>query len=162
MPSPDPRPRLDFLRWVPVVLPAFLLAVTASCSDTAPSGNAGESELLQQITRPGDGGSVHLVRLIQSGDRYAFEPSQISIPSGDVVRFVMVGSQPESVVFDAGGLSTEAAEFVRRGELDRGILLTESGAAYDVTFRDAPPGHYPFRSLPHSESGMRGIVIVRD
>lgn len=145
--------------------PAHLLAALlwlAAC-DPAPVSETPAAEgpqVLGGITRPVDGGDVHLVRMVQRGDRYAFEPAEIPIRNGDVVRFVMVGSQPESVAFELTEVGPEMAEYVRANSLERGVLLTEPGQSYDVAFRDAPPGRYPFLSAPHAVQGMRGAVIV--
>ena len=139
----------------------LLLATAAACrGEEAPEAPAETSELFDRITRPGDGAAVHLVRLVQRADAYAFDPTTLTVARGDVVRFVMSGSQPESVVFDAAAASPEAAGFIRANQLDRGVLLTEPGQAYDVSFREAPPGTYPFESLPHGPRGMRGTVTV--
>lgn len=118
------------------------------------------SEILDRITRPGEGGAVHLVRLVQRGDSYAFDPAEVTIASGDVVRFVMTGSQPESVAFAPAGAAADAAEYIRERGLDRGVLLTEPGSAHDVAFPEAPAGSYPFHSVPHAGQGMRGTVVV--
>jgi plastocyanin len=120
------------------------------------------SEVLQRITSPADGGSVHLVGIVQRGDQYAFEPAELSIRSGDVVRFIMAGSQPESIVFDPVEATAEAADFVRNNALHHGVLMTDAGQTYDVLFPAAPPGRYPFRSLPHAEHGMVGVVTVEE
>lgn len=98
--------------------------------------------------------------MTQRGDQYAFAPSEVRVAPGDVVRFVMVGNQPESVVFDTGGLPAAQAEYIAGRGLDRGILMTDPGSTFDVSFGEAPPGDYPFRSVPHHESGMKGIVSV--
>ncbi|HUE95156.1 MAG TPA: plastocyanin/azurin family copper-binding protein [Longimicrobiaceae bacterium] len=142
----------------------LLLGVSSACGEPpAPPGDptaAGGSQILDRITRPGDGGEVHLVRLVQRGDSYAFDPAELTIAPGDVVRFVTTGSQPESVAFQPDGATAEAAEFIRSHGLDRGALLTEPGDDYDVTFPEAPPGYYPFQSLPHAGYGMRGTIRV--
>lgn len=116
--------------------------------------------MLEAITNPVAGASVHRIRMTQQGDSYAFAPAEVSISPGDVVRFVMVGSQPESVVFDLAGLPAELAAFIETNGLDRGVLLTEPGATFDAGFPNAPPGTYPFRSVPHHDAGMRGVVKV--
>ena len=143
----------------------LVLGVVGGCTDelSIPSVSIGESapEPLESITRPAEDGTVHLVRLVQRGDRYAFEPAELTIPSGDVVRFVMAGSQPESVVFEAPSEDPEIATFIRSRGLQHGVLLTDAGQAHDVSFRDAPPGRYPFLSLPHASQGMRGAVTVQ-
>lgn len=118
------------------------------------------SEILERITRPGEGGEVHLVRLVQRGDSYAFDPAEVTIAPGEIVRFVMTGSQPESIAFDPATASPEIAQFIRANQLDRGVLLTDPGQAYDVSFRDAPAGTYPFQSVPHGGTGMRGTITI--
>lgn len=160
----DARPRAVLSGSIFSLLLAVLAVGTACTGSAAPPPEPAvpEADALTTITRPGDGGAVHLIRLVQQGDNYAFDPAEITIPSGDVVRFVMGGEQPESVVFDADQATpAEAAEFVQGHDLHRGILLTRPGQAYDVPFRDAPPGRYPIHSLPHSERGMRGVITVR-
>jgi len=117
-------------------------------------------EVLLRITRPADSGSVHLVRVSRSDSGSGFDPAEIAIPQGDVVRFVMAGARPESVAFDPVDATPEAAEYIRSRRLHLGILMTEPGEVYDVPFPDAPPGRYPFRSLPRAEQGMGGVVIV--
>lgn len=160
MPSPAVVDRL-------VLAAIAVLAMAAACDRPAPSPAPGSGEpdpvedIVDRITGPGDGGSVHFVLLVQRADQYAFDPVEVTIPSGDVVRFVMAGGQPESIAFDPDAATpAAAADFIRGASLNLGTLLTESGQAYDVTFRDAPPGRYPFRSLPHGAEGMRGTIIV--
>jgi plastocyanin len=141
---------------------AVIVLTMAACTGSPPTEAPAEpiNDLLARITRPGDGGSVHLVRIVQHGDRYEFDPSRTSIASGDVVRFVMVGTQPESVAFDPVQATPEAGEFIRANSLHLGVLLVEPGQAYDVAFREAPPGAYPFHSIGNADRGMRGIVQV--
>ena len=145
------------------LLPELLILLfAASCHEEAspPSQALDAPDMLQAITRPVAGGAVHQVRMTQRGDQYAFEPAEITIVAGDVVRFVMVGNQPESVVFDTVGLSQAQAEYLVQKGLDRGVLLIEPGAAIDAGFDGAPSGEYPFRSIPHHASGMVGKVHV--
>lgn len=148
----------------------FLLAglFLAACGERSPAPAATEGppepgpEVLERITRRPDQGAVHLVRLVQRADVYAFDPDRIAIRSGDVVRFVTSGGQPESIAFDADTAAPEAAAFIRAHDLHLGALLTVPGEAYDVAFVDAPPGDYPFLSRPHVGHGMRGVVTVAE
>jgi plastocyanin len=164
-----------YTRWVrvnrslrlPLLLGALLLAGCDAGGVEGPSEGdraAAEalegSDVLQRITSPVEGGAVHLVRIVHQGDLYAFDPAEIVIRPGDVVRFIMAGSQPESVVFDPVEATAEAGDFVRGNTLHQGVLMTDAGQTYDVVFSDAPPGRYPFRSLPHGEQGMQGVVTV--
>lgn len=151
---------------LPLAVTFALLGLGLAACDAEPfPGGTAETEspesvspLADAITRPADGAAIHLVRLVQRGDSYAFDPAEIEIQAGDVVRFIATGSQPESIAFEAAG--GPQSDFVSSQLLDRGVLLTQPGDAYDVSFRDAPAGSYPFVSVPHRDRGMRGTVIV--
>lgn len=116
--------------------------------------------IVERISRPGDGGDVHLVRAVQRADQFRFQPDTLNIPPADVVRFVLTGPQPESIAFDAAAATPAAADYIRERGLDLGVLLVEPGQAFDVAFVGAPAGRYPFLSLPHADRGMRGVVVV--
>lgn len=110
----------------------------------------------------GTQGSLHFVRLVARGDRYGFEPNELRIRGGDVVRFVHTDHQPESVAFDAASVPPDIRSFVLDHGFHSGLLLTEPGAFMDVPFVDAPPGEYPFFSIPHRVHGMVGTIVVEE
>lgn len=139
-------------------LALLLLAACAEPEEAPPA--AATDTLLSRIAAPVEAGRAVLVRMTAEGDRYAFEPAEVRVSPGDVVRFVLAGSQPESVAFDTAGLPPEGVAFLRDRALLRGPLLTRAGQVHDASFRDAPPGRYPFFSVPHGSSGMRGAVVV--
>lgn len=140
---------------------AALLALGAcgEAGETPPAAAPGDT-LLSRIAAPVEAGRAALVRMTAEGGGYAFEPAEVRVRPGDVVRFVLAGTQPESVAFDTAGLPPPAAEFLRAHGLLRGPLLTRAGQVYDASFRDAPPGRYLFFSVPHAAFGMRGAVVV--
>lgn len=140
---------------------AALLLLLAACRDPAEAPPAAPTDtLLSRIAAPVEEGRAVLVRMTAEGDRYAFEPPEVRVRPGDVVRFVLSGSQPESVAFDTAGLPPAGVDFLREHGLLRGPLLTRPGQVYEASFRDAPPGRYLFFSIPHAASGMRGAVVV--
>jgi plastocyanin len=160
------RPRAA-RRHRPRVLPALLaLALLAgSCAQGAPTGEdaaAGpeESGDLGHITRPAGRGEVHLVRLVARPDGRAFEPARVQLRPGDVLRFVATSHQAESVAFDTVALDPARLGFLHERGAVRGPLLVRPGQVYDVDFGDAPPGEYPFHSVPHRAAGMRGVALV--
>ncbi|HET7273836.1 MAG TPA: plastocyanin/azurin family copper-binding protein [Longimicrobiaceae bacterium] len=130
------------------------------CGDRSGSAPAvaADSTLLGRITRPAENGQVHLVRIVGRAPDYAFEPAEIRIEQGDVVRFVHTGYQPESVAFLWRQSSPAAAEFLQTAGVTDGILLTSPGQIYDVDFDGAPPGLYQFMSTTHP--AMTGVVEV--
>jgi plastocyanin len=147
--------------WPGLVALLLTSLVSASCDRAQRAdGDQSDDTLIDQLTSAPRGVQVHLVRLVVRGDTYAFEPSEIGISSGDLVRFVLGSAQPQSVAFGVSDLSAEAEQFVREQDLLHGELLTSPGETYDVSFQNAPPGRYPFHSIVHAERGMRGVVVV--
>ncbi len=149
-------PRVFFPRGLLVVL--FLLLVGGCSGDGA--SDAGDSRADRTADRSPGGGIVRIVRIVQHDRGNKFDPPGLAITSGDAVRFVLTGGRPESVVFDADAATPEATAFIRENSLDLGVLLVEPGQSHVISFQGAPPGSYPFRSIPHAEQGMTGIVVV--
>lgn len=115
---------------------------------------------LAEEQAPG-GGVVHIVRLTAGGARPAFEPAEVTLRPGDLLRFVQTARLPESVAFDTSGVPPGGAELLaEQGALSSSVLL-EPGAMHDVSFEGAPAGRYPFFSLPHAALGMEGVVTVQ-
>jgi len=144
------------------LLAALLITLASSSCDRQQrtAEEDADATLIDQLTSAPRGVEVHLVRLVVRGDTYEFAPSEIHINAGDLVRFVMGTSQPQSVAFGLSNLSPEAEQFVREQDLLHGELLTSPGDMYDVSFQNAPPGRYGFHSIVHADRGMRGTVVV--
>jgi plastocyanin len=138
---------------------AVIFLLLAGCSGDSPSGDSAADGT---VARSPDGGIVRIVRIVQHDRGNKFDPPGLAISSGGAVRFVLTGGRPESVVFDADAATPEAAVFIREHSLDLGLLLVESGQSHEISFVGAPPGSYPFRSIPHAEQGMTGIVVVTE
>lgn len=144
---------------------ATLFPLLSGCGEAEPPAAATPEDstggaAVAEITRPVRGGEFHLVRVGALGGRPAFDPAEIRIRRGDVVRFVMTGALPESVAFDTVGLPPDLAGFVRERNLASGVLLLSPGQVYEVRFSGAPEGRYPFYSVPRAQEGMRGAVFV--
>lgn len=142
------------------------LLLTAACSDApdeAPAAGAPaapDTGVLARISRPVEGGGLHLVRLVARGSAYAFDPAEVRVRPGDVVRFVLAHPQPEAIAFDTLAADSTARRYLAASDLMHGTLLTQPGQVYDVRFGDAPAGRYPFFSVPHAGEGMTGVVVV--
>jgi plastocyanin len=97
---------------------------------------------------------------------YRFEPSVVSVKPNDVVIFRVVSGAPHSIVFEGGGLSSQArgalnAALVRRAGDLSSPLLTNSGMEYRLVVPSLDPGSYPFYCLPHRAYDMRGELQVK-
>jgi plastocyanin len=120
------------------------------------------------LASPGSAQATHLVRLIADPEKqeYRFDPSVVSVKPNDVVVFRVVSGAPHSVVFEGGGLSSQArgalnAALVRRAGDLSSPLLTNSGVEYRLIVPSLDPGSYPFYCLPHRAYDMRGELQVK-
>ena len=115
---------------------------------------------------PAAGGTTHDVNMVLEGTSYKYVPDQLTIKSGDVVRFHNVSGGPHNVSFWTDSIPDGAADALKAGMPDQmapleGSLLTEVNAIYTVNFANAPAGEYKFYCLPHLALGMKGKLTVQ-
>ena len=115
---------------------------------------------------PAAGGTTHDVNMVLEGSSYKYVPDQLTIKSGDVVRFHNASGGPHNVSFWADSIPGGAAEALKAGMPDQmapleGSLLTEVNGIYSVNFANAPAGEYKFYCLPHLALGMKGKLTVQ-
>jgi plastocyanin len=125
----------------------------------------------QAAPAPGDaapaaGGTTHDVNMVLEGSSYKYVPDQLTIKSGDVVRFHNVSGGPHNVSFWADSIPSGAAEALKAGMPDQmapleGSLLTEPNAVYTINFAQAPAGEYKYYCLPHLALGMKAKLTVQ-
>jgi plastocyanin len=112
-------------------------------------------------------GTTHQVQMVIQGTSYLFVPANITIRSGDGIRFVNVSGGPHNVAFDPAAIPANvkpqlAANMPDQalGELS-GRLLTQPNEAYTISFANIPAGTYPIFCTPHLAMGMKGQVTVQ-
>ena len=111
-------------------------------------------------------GTVHEVQMTQVGAEYRFVPADITIKSGDAVKFVNVQAMAHNVQFYADSIPAGAAAILdanmpnRMGPLAANLILAQ-GETYTVSFAGAPAGLYKFTCLPHMATGMHGSITVQ-
>lgn len=115
---------------------------------------------------PAAGGTTHDVNMVLEGSSYKYVPDQLTIKSGDVVRFHNVSGGPHNVSFWADSIPSGAADALKAGMPDQmapleGSLLTEPNAIYSVSFANAPAGEYKYYCLPHLALGMKAKLTVQ-
>lgn len=111
-------------------------------------------------------GATHDVNMVLEGSTYKYVPDNITIKTGDAIRFHNVSGGPHNVSFWADSIPAGAPEALKAGMPDQmapleGQLLTEPNGIYTVTFAGAPTGEYKFYCLPHLALGMKGKVTVQ-
>ena len=127
---------------------------------------AGETAAPAGEAAPAGGGTTHDVNMVLEGSSYKFVPDQLTIKSGDVVRFHNVSGGPHNVSFWADSIPSGAADALKAGMPDQmapleGSLLTEPNGIYTVNFANAPAGEYKYYCLPHLALGMKGKLTVQ-
>jgi plastocyanin len=107
---------------------------------------------------------IHQVKLVHQGDHYSYEPSTLTVHTGDQVRFTLVSGGPHNIAFDA-----EQIPEAREQELAAGMPnqmaplasnLLKDGESYTISFAGVTPGTYPYFCMPHSGAGMKGAITV--
>jgi plastocyanin len=106
---------------------------------------------------PDAGGQVHEVKMVSTngGASGVFEPAQITVKKGDVIRWVMAdGTVMHNVSFTSaqgnpGGVTLPADS----------PYLTQQGQSYEAKI-DAGSGTYNYVCVPHAAMGMVGSVTV--
>ena len=106
------------------------------------------------------------VNMLGDAKGFRFEPKNITIKPGDVIRFVNVSGGPHNVAFDPAKIpaavkgALSAAMPKQLSELT-GPFVTEPNAAYTVSFANVPTGTYPFHCTPHIALGMTGVITIK-
>jgi manganese oxidase len=108
------------------------------------TGAAGASRTLQ-------------VRILDDGGRMRFEPENLEVRRGDVVRFVLDGTMPHNVQF----VRNTAPQDTDIGDYWTGPFLTKAGEVYEVRIDERfADGSYEYVCTPHIAMGMKGTLVV--
>ncbi|PSB12967.1 plastocyanin [filamentous cyanobacterium CCP1] len=88
------------------------------------------------------------VKMGTDGGMLAFEPSTVTIKSGDTVKWVNNKLPPHNVVFEGAAANKSHQQ-----------LMFSPGESYEATFDT--PGTYSYYCAPHRGAGMAGKVVVQ-
>lgn len=96
---------------------------------------------------------IHTVTIVSDYDnlRFVFEPSTITIRSGDTIVWVNEIDEEHNVISYPGG-------FPKGAEAFQSPYLRDAGERFSHTF--TVEGTYQYHCLPHLLMGMKGEVIV--
>lgn len=111
-------------------------------------------------------GRTLIVNMLGDAKGMRFEPKNITINRGDVIRFVNVSGGPHNVAFDPAKVPAaakgplSAAMPSQLSELT-GPFVTAPNAAYMMSFANVPAGTYPYLCTPHLALGMTGVITIK-
>jgi plastocyanin len=131
--------------------PAAAPAVTPAAGGKAPIAATGDT-----------------VTIKMSGDDkgYRFEPANVTIKSGQAVKFVMIAGGPHNIAFDPATTPTAGKDQLNANmtgqisELSSPMLMNPN-EAYTISFGGIAPGKYDFHCTPHLAMNMKGSVTVQ-
>ena len=114
---------------------------------------------------PATGKTVE-VKMIGDASGYKFDPANVTIKSGDQVKWVMVSGGPHNVAFQNVTDPAVAAQLdanmpgQKMGPLS-GPMVMQPNEAYTVSFAKIPAGKYDYICTPHAAMNMKGTVTVQ-
>jgi plastocyanin len=137
---------------------------TAAAPAAAPAGAPAAGAV---APAPATGKTVE-VKMVGDEKGYRFEPANITVKSGDAIKFTNVSGGPHNVGFDPAKippavqpqLSANMPGDHSLGPLE-GPLLLQPNETYVVSFAKIPPGTYDFHCTPHLALGMKGVITVQ-
>ena len=111
-------------------------------------------------------GATHEIKMIGDDKGYRFEPADITIKSGDAVKFTVVGGGPHNVAFDPATVPADSKAQLNANmpnemsELSSPMLMNPN-ESYTISFGGVKPGVYPFHCTPHLAMNMKGTITVQ-
>lgn len=132
----------------------------------APPAAAAPAAPTSTVPKVAATGATHEIKMVGDDKGYRFEPADITIKSGDALKFVMVTGGPHNVAFDGDAMPADAKAQLdanmdqKIGELSSPMLMNPN-EAYIVSFGGVKPGKYTFHCTPHLAMNMKGSVTVQ-
>ena len=138
-------------------------ATPAPMAETAaPAPAAGGAAMMAPAS-----GTTHEVKMVGDDKGFRFEPANLTIKTGDAVKFVFVSGGPHNIAFDGAALAADVkaqldANFgsERMAELNSNMYMT-AGQSITISFAKVPAGSYPFNCTPHLAMAMKGMITVQ-
>jgi len=136
-------------------------AAPADVPAAAPADAAPAAGAMAPIT-----GTTHEVKMIGDGAGYRFEPANITVATGDGIKFIMVSGGPHNIAFDPAVIPAAAKAALmanmpeQSGELSSKMMLN-ADESYTISFAGVPAGEYAYNCTPHLAMNMKGVITVK-
>jgi plastocyanin len=152
-----------------LVASVFALAACGGSSESAPAAEETAAPAPAAEAAPAAAaavtGTTHEIKMIGDEKGYRFEPANLTVKTGDAVKYVFVSGGPHNVAFEGAALSADVkkqldANFsAKMAELSSNMMLN-AGESVTVSFAGIPAGKYPFNCTPHLAMNMKGVITV--
>lgn len=139
-------------------------APPAAAAPGAPA--AGAAAPTSTVPKVAATGQTHEIKMIGDDKGYRFDPSDITIKSGDALKFVNVTGGPHNISFDPETMPADAKAQLdanmdnKMGDLSSPMLMNPN-EDYVISFGGVKPGKYTFHCTPHLAMNMKGSVTVQ-
>jgi plastocyanin len=145
---------------------ATVLSACGGAADKpADSTPAMQAEVPPATAMPITGDTTE-VKMVGDGTIFKFEPAEVTIKTGDGIKFVFVSGGPHNVQFPPAGLPADVRAQLKAnmpnqmGELTSPPFMS-AGESYVVSFGGVKPGKYIFDCPLHVLFNMKGAVTVQ-
>lgn len=136
-------------------------APAAAAAPAAPAAAAGA------VAYAAPTGTTHEVKMVGDDKGYRFEPANLTIKSGDAIKFVALSGFPHNVAFVGTGLNADVRKQLdanfgkeRMAELTSNMYMNPNESV-TISFANIPAGKYEFNCTPHLAMNMKGVVTVQ-
>jgi plastocyanin len=152
--------RNSFLRRV--ALSAFVLS--------AVTGAAWRRDPVSAATQPAaairHASKTVVINMVLNAKGMRFDPSDIVVNSGDLLRFVNLSGGPHNVAFDAATVPVAAKMALSAAMPSQmmalmGPLISAPKGTYTMALSNVPAGKYSYYCTPHRAMGMIGSITVK-
>ena len=110
-------------------------------------------------------GTVHEVRMVGDATGYRFEPANITVKSGDGIKFINVSMGPHNVAFDAATIPADVKDQLwanMPNSMDGSSpMFTIPNEEWTLSLGNIKAGKYPFHCTPHLAMNMKGEITVQ-
>jgi plastocyanin len=139
----------------------------ATATTPTPVASAGESQATApEATAPITGQTVEVKMLQDAQGNFRFDPADVTIKTGDGVKFIMVSGGAHNVAFDPAQIPANAKAQLSANmqqqvsELSSPMMMNPN-ETYTISFGGVPPGKYEYHCTPHLAMGMKGTITVQ-
>jgi plastocyanin len=142
-----------------LALPALL--VLNGCNPAGDTSAATVGKGASAATAPVN--NIHEVAMRGDASGFYFEPKELTIAHGDLVRWTMVDGAPHNVNFKGQQFPQAARVLLESQRKLLGVMLAAPGQVHEIHFTDDfPPGEYNYVCDPHAMLNMVGKIIITE
>lgn len=110
-------------------------------------------------------GKTHEVKMIMEGNTYRFDPENITVKSGDGIRFTTLSGMPHNFGFNPANIPDDVEPQLRAnmpaGSTDlESPFQTQPNESHTLSLGGIKAGKYEVHCTPHLQLGMKGVITV--